>query len=236
MRRVLWPNGGMNKSSYKRGVMVASLLVLVSMTGCISTSGFMGGRLVKNLVPIEGDPTTLRNITYTATDELAEQMQDSGVNAFTPISVTGLKAISMTGTPAASITTYGPAVQQHVTNRLMQHGFRLGGMTVPPKSRSAAKAGSPVTLGGDYILSGQEVLMHLEAVEDKSGKILASHDYTVPMTPEVQAVMAGRDVPAVPALAVAQKWPDMQAQPVYTAPATAMTPSDVLIPARKPVQ
>lgn len=218
------------------------ILSIVVLAGCVSTGNFMGGRFVKNLVPIEGDPTTLRNISYTATDELAAQMQRSGVNAATPIAVTGLKAISLTATPATAITAFGPAVQQHVTNRLMQHGFRMGGV-VPPKSRSKDKASGPVTLGGDYILAGQEVLMHLEATEDKTGKILAAHDVTVPLTPEVQAVLSGHAAPSVPVLAVAQKWPDgtkpdgareMQAQPVYSTPYVA--DDIIMIPPRKPAR
>ncbi len=210
------------------------IATMLALAGCVSTGSFLGGRLVKNLVPIEGDPTTFRNVTYAATDVLADQMQRGGVNAATPIKVQGLKAISLTGTPATAITAYGPAAQQHVTNRLMQHGFRLGGV-IPPKA-TKSKVTAPVTLGGDYILSGQEILMHFEVTEDKSGKMVATHDYTVPMTPEVQAVMAGQDYMPAPALNVAQKWPDMQGQPVYTAPYVAPdSTGGVILPSRKPI-
>ena len=77
--------------------------------------------------------------------------------------------------------------------------------------------------------------MHFEVTEDKSGKMVATHDYTVPLTPEVQAVMAGQEYMPAPALNVAQKWPDMQGQPVYTAPYVAPDSADgVILPSRKP--
>ncbi len=196
------------------------------------------GGLVKNLVPIEGDPTTLRNVNYAATDVLADQMQRNGVNAGTPTGVKAFKPISLTGATPAAAGSFTTMAQQHVTNRLMQHGFRLGG-TIPPKAQPTKSKLGPVILGGDYILTGRDILFHLEVFEDKTGKLVATHDYTVAMTPEVQAILAGQAPPNQPVLAVAQKWPDMQATPVYTTPLSPEVPAasvtgGVMLPPRKP--
>ena len=157
------------------------LSLLVILTACATSES-----LIKNLMPLDGNPHSFRNINYTASDELAGQLQDI-LPGQVPMTEHGLTPIPMAGNELPPGSPFPQLVMDQVTARLQQHGYRVAKGV--PSAGKKAKDSKQVTLVGDYLKSGNDIVIHLEVVEEKNGRLLAAHDYTVPVTPEVAAIL-----------------------------------------------
>jgi hypothetical protein len=192
---------------------VVMLVSLLALSACETSN-----TLIKRLMPIEGDPNTFRNLTYTAGDEVARQLQKV-MPGQVPMTAGHLKAVPMAGATLPPNSPLPGMVMQLVSSRLVQHGYKVTTAypaAVPAPVNPQNKDFTQVTLGGDYLMTGGDILVHLEVVEEKTGRMLAAHDFTLPGNAEITGLMApGATLPAV-----------VPAQP-YTSPGGGHAPADI---------
>lgn len=182
----------------KRLPVIVVICLMALLTGCETSRG-----LIKNLIPLEGSPHTFRNINYTATDELAVQLQKS-LPGQIPMTAKALKQVPLAGSELPAGSPLPGLIMQQVSGRLVQHGYKV--TTAYPAAAPAPvnpqnKDFTQVTLTGDYLMTNGDIVVHLEVVEEKTGRMLAAHDYTLPVTEEVRGYMGPNAViPAEPSV------------------------------------
>lgn len=207
-------------------VQTVKTLALVTALSTVLSACETSRGLIKNLLPLEGSPHTFRNVNYTATDEMAQQLQRS-LPGQIPMTARPLKAVPLAGSQLPEGSPLPNLIMQQVSGRLVQHGYKVTTAypaSAPEPVNPRNKDFAQVTLGGDYLMTGGDLVVHLEVQEEKSGRLLAAHDYTVPITEEVRGYMvAGAAIPAEPTMAsVATGSYGGNAQQVNIAPLSGM--------------
>lgn len=165
------------KHVYIAWVLLSSLF----LTNCTPLM-VAGGATVVDAVGKEKAAPTLLSINYAAADLLASQ------GKYVLPRYTNINLVPLDNLSAKTLSpVLGHTIVEQIGSRFVQLGYRVR----PPQSkksfaRNALRTGGAIS--GTYALTGRNVLVHLNMIENKTGRMIATYDYTLPLSREVRTL------------------------------------------------
>lgn len=176
----------MIKQLQRSAVIVSLALAMpLSLAGCetVLLGGAAGGLIAMQ----NGETINLTEMNYAVADYLAGQTLNI-LNKRTPI---GLGVLSDAGEPQIT-SAFGRLVPEQIGTRLSQLGYNVQiEYTDLFEGQKAPKMQTPkALLTGTYTSGIKETDVNVRLVNLTSGQIIGSFDYVVPMTKDMQTLIA----------------------------------------------